>query len=234
MLSPAPPAGAGVFFIRNNLFASMEIASPLKPRTRLATTSIYKCTVESRISDFIHHSHNPKGNMETITKPAPSLHLSNIKDTLEESVTELNQVLELHPEDTTARQTLYETMQKILRKDAFLAYEGETDVIYKVSTLEEFQFIHPKDRATFEFFPPQNNPPARPAIHWLGWAVVGLIPAGLGTLILSPLAVIAAIQLLRQPVALIDRRRAWIVMIGAFILWLIALVLFFILFLHLV
>ena len=171
--------------------------------------------------------------MEIITKPSSSLHPANTSETLEESVTALNRVLELNPEDTTARQTLYETMQKILRKDAFLAYVGETDVIYKVRTFEEFQFIHPKNRATAELFPPQNSPPAQTAIHWLGWAVVGLIPAGLGTLIISPLAMIAAIQLLRRPIQAIDRRRAWIVMIGAFILWLIALIFFFILFLHL-
>lgn len=175
-----------------------------------------------------------KGNMEIITKPSSSLRLADPSETLEESVTALNQVLELNPENIEARQTLYETMQQILRKDAFLAYEGETDVIYKVRTFEEFQFIHPKDRAMAELFPPQNSPPARTAIHWLGWSVVGLIPAGLGTLITAPLAVIAAIKLLSQPVELIDHRRAWIVIGGAILLWLIALGFILILTLHLV
>ena len=172
--------------------------------------------------------------MEITTEPSMSLNLTDSSETLEESVTALNQVLELNPENTEARQTLYEIMQQILRKDAFLAYEGETDVIYKVRTFEEFQFIHPKDRAMAELFPPQNSPPARTAIHWLGWAVVGLIPAGLGTLIIAPLAMIAAIKLLGQQVELIDRRRAWVVIGGAIVLWLIALVFFFILTLHLV
>jgi hypothetical protein len=125
-------------------------------------------------------------------------------------------------------------MQQLLRKDAFLAYQGETDIIYKIRTLAEFQFIHPKDRAMAKQFPPQNAPPARSAINWLGWSVVGLIPAGLGTLIMAPLAMIAATQLLRQPAESIDRRRAWIVIGGAIVLWLIALVFIFILTLHLV
>ena len=172
--------------------------------------------------------------MEIIIESSSALSLINPGETLEESVTALNQVLELNPENTIARQELYETMQQLLRKDAFLAYQGETDVIYKICTLSEFQFIHPKDRAMAELFPPQNSPPARPAIRWLGWSVVGLIPAGLGTLILAPLAMIAAIKLLRQPVELIDRRRAWIVIGGAIVLWLTALVFFFILTLHLV
>jgi hypothetical protein len=172
--------------------------------------------------------------MQIITKPSISPNLADPNETLEESVTALNQMLVLNPNNIAARRTLYETMQQLLRKDAFLAYQGETDVIYKIRTIAEFQFIHPKDRATAELFPPQNSPPARAAIHWLGWAVVGLIPAGVGTLILAPIALIAAIKLLRQPVELIDRRRAWVVISGAIVLWLIALVFFFILTLHLV
>ena len=171
--------------------------------------------------------------MEITTKTS-TLSFINPSGTLEESVTTLNQVLELNPEDTNARQTLYETMQQLLRKDAFLAYQGETDVIYKIRTLAEFEFMHPKDRAMAELFPPQDPPPARTAIHWLGWSLVGLIPAGLGTLVFAPLAVIAAIKLLGQQAILIDRRRAWIVIGGATVLWLIALVFFFIFILHLV
>lgn len=172
--------------------------------------------------------------MEVTTKPFSSLNLANASETLEESVTALNQVLEVTPEDAVARQALYETMQQLLRKDAFLAYQGETDFIYKIRTIAEFQFIHPKDRAMAELFPPKNSPPARTAIHWLGWSVVGLIPAGLGTLIIAPLAVTAAVKLLRQPVDLIDRRRAWIVIYGAIVLWLISLAFFLIFILHLV
>jgi len=172
--------------------------------------------------------------MEITSKILISSSLADPVEKLEESVTALNQELELDPENAVARQTLYETMQQLLRKDAFLAYQGETDVIYKIRTLSEFQFIHPKDRAMVELFPPQTSPPARTAIHWLGWSVIGLIPAGLGTLIIAPLAIIAAIKLLRQPIELIDRRRAWIVIGGAIALWLIALVFFFILTLHLV
>jgi hypothetical protein len=172
--------------------------------------------------------------MEITTKPFSSLNLANTSETLEDSVTALNQVLALTPENAVARQALYETMQQLLRKDAFLAYQGETDVIYKIRTLSDFQFIHPKDRALAELFPPQNSPPAWTAINWLGWSAVGLIPAGLGTLAFAPLAVIAAIKLLRPQVELIDRRRAWVVIGGAIVLWLIALIFIFILTLHLV
>jgi hypothetical protein len=171
--------------------------------------------------------------MDIPTTSPSLLNLAKTSETLEESVTELNQVLGLHPENTDARQALYETMQQLLRKDAFLAYQGETNVFYKIRTLAEFQFIHPKDRAIVELFPPRESPPARTAISWLGWSVVGLIPAGLGTLVIAPLAILAGIKLLRQQTALIDHRRAWIVLGGAIVLWLIALVFLFILIVHL-
>jgi len=172
--------------------------------------------------------------MEISIKPSPPSNSVNVAGSLEDSVTSINQALTVDPENTVARQALYEIMQQILRKDAFLAYQGETDVIYKIRTLGEFQFIHPKDRAMAELFPPQNSPPTRAAINWLGWSVVGLIPAGLGTLVFAPLAVIAAVKLLRQQTVLMDRRKAWVVISNASVLWLIALVFFFIFILHVV
>jgi hypothetical protein len=59
--------------------------------------------------------------------------------------------------------------------------------------------------------PPHAHPQARKAVNWLGWWLVGLIPAGQGTLVTAPLAVRAAVQLLRQPTVFIDHRRAWII-----------------------
>jgi hypothetical protein len=171
--------------------------------------------------------------MEIKTKPSLSPKLSNNSRTLEESVSTLTQALESDPQNVAARRKLYEAMQQLLREDAFLAYQGETDVLYKIRTLAEHKFVHPKDRARVEAFPPQNAPPARAAINWLGWSLVGLIPSGLGTLVIAPLAIIAAIKLLGQQIELIDRRRAWIVIGVAIVLWLIALVFFFILILHL-
>lgn len=160
--------------------------------------------------------------------------LADTAESSQEKITALNQVLGLNPDNMVARQALYETMQQLLRKDAFLAYQGETNVFYQIRTLAEFHFTHPKDRAVAESFPPSELPPTRTALRWLGWAVIGLVPAGLGTLVCAPLAMLAAINLLRQHLALIEHRRAWVVLWGAIVLWLIALVFIFILILHLV
>ena len=62
--------------------------------------------------------------------PVASPDLPNTDDILEETVTTLNKELELNPQNAVARQALYETMQQMLRKDAFLAYQNETNDYY--------------------------------------------------------------------------------------------------------
>jgi hypothetical protein len=166
--------------------------------------------------------------------PAASPDLSDTDNILEESVTALTQELEQNPENAAARLAIYETMQQMLRKDAFLAYQNETSEHYIVSTIADIQFVHPKDRAMPELFPRLEQPPSQQAINWLGWSLIGLIPAGLGTLVCGPLAIFAAIKLLLQKNSLSDRRRAWVVLGTVTVLWLIALVLLIILILHLV
>lgn len=172
--------------------------------------------------------------MEILTTPTLSRKLANTSGSLEESVTKLNQALELNPENAVARQELYQTMQQMLRKDAFLAYQNETNDHYTIRTFAEFQFVHPKDRAMPELFPRLEQAPAQKAINWLGWSLAGLIPAGLGTMVFAPLAIFAAIKLLLQKNSLSERRRAWVVLGSAIVLWLIALLFLLILILHLV
>ena len=172
--------------------------------------------------------------MEFQTKSSISTSPPLINLSLEESVTELNQELGINPENTTARQALYETMQQILHKDAFLAYQGETNIFYKIRTQAEFEFIHPKDRTTPEIFPHKENYPSKAATKLLGWSLIGLIPAGVGTMVFAPLAMISAIKLMRQKGPDMDHRRAWVILLCSSALWLIGLFLFSILVLHLV
>jgi hypothetical protein len=171
--------------------------------------------------------------MEIATTPTLSRIRASTSGSLEESVTRLNQVLALDPGNAAARQELYEIMQQMLRKDAFLAYQTETNDHYTVRTIADFQFIHPKDRAAPELFPRLAPAPAQKATNWFGWALVGLIPAGLGTLIFAPLAMLAAIKILLQKNSVNDQRRAWIVLGSVFVLWLVGLLLLTIIIIHL-
>jgi hypothetical protein len=155
-------------------------------------------------------------------------------ESIEESIAALSHVLTLNPTHPVARRGLYEAMNRLLRRDAFLAYLGETGQFYHVRTPANLAFAHPKDRAQPEPFPPAQPWPAQPAFRWLGWALVGLIPAGLGAVICAPLAMLAAIRLLRRQPNRADRFRAWLVFGLAVALWLLGLILLPLVILHLV
>jgi len=151
----------------------------------------------------------------------------------EETVAALSQALMLNPSSSVARRGLYEALHGLLRQDAFVVYLAETEDIYHIGAHANLTLAHPKDRAIPEPFPPSMLPPTRDAFRWLGWAIIGLIPAGLGTLVCAPVAILAAIRLLRSPTSRVDRRRAWLVVWGAAAMWLLAALLVQILILHL-
>lgn len=152
---------------------------------------------------------------------------------LEERLFALSQVLKINQANGTARQALYETMQRLLRQDAFLCYEGETDSFYYIRTPKNLKFAHPKDRAVPEPFPPSKPSPTSVVFRWLAWSLVGLAPAGLGTLVCAPVTVLTAFRLLGQNPARSDRQRAKIALGIAAALWLLALFLVALLILHL-
>jgi hypothetical protein len=154
-------------------------------------------------------------------------------DSLEETLAALSQVLALNPANGAARQALYEAMQHLLREDAFLAYIAETDDLYYVRTPTKLRFAHPKGRAVPEPFPPSRPPPTRAVLRWLAWSLVGLVPAGLGAVVCAPVAMLAALRLLRQKPAKADRQRAWVALGIAAALWVLALLLAALFVLHL-
>lgn len=161
------------------------------------------------------------------------LWLAGAAETLDERISALNHVLELNPDNPNARQALYETMQKLLQRDPFLGYEGETETLYQIRTASEFQFVHPKDRMAAKLFPPSRLEPKQIAYRWLAACVIGLIPAGLGTLISVPFAIHAAMKLLRESDDPVYHRQAQMVVWSAVVLLLVALLLVFLLLLHL-
>ncbi len=153
-------------------------------------------------------------------------------DSLDESIAALSQALDRHPASPVARQALYEAMQRLLRRDAFLAYLGETSVFYYVSTAKKLRFEHPKDRPEPEPFPPPRTLP-RTAFGWLGLALAGLPLAGLGALVCAPIAALDAFCVLLGRNGRPDRRRAWVILLCAAAVWLLALAFVGLLFLHL-
>jgi len=77
-----------------------------------------------------------------------------------------------------------------------LRYEGEDDQSFLVSGLNGAHLSAPKNRSVPKRFLDQPSQPLTPAFRLLALAFLGLAPAGLGTLVLAPLAALWALAML--------------------------------------
>ena len=104
-------------------------------------------------------------------------------------------------------------MSMRLKKVSYLRYEGEDDQVYVLSDGSAAPLIVPKNRAVPETFARQRSQPLAPAFRLLIVAFLGLAPAGLGTLVLAPLAALWAIALLlTRRLSRADRIRVLVVL----------------------
>ena len=93
---------------------------------------------------------------------------------------------------------LPQNIDDLLKPDRtlILRYEGEDDQSFFVSDAGGAQLTVPKKRAVPKPFFDQPPQPLTPAFRLLAAAFVGLAPAGLGALVLAPLAVLWALAML--------------------------------------
>jgi hypothetical protein len=152
---------------------------------------------------------------------------------MQEKIGSLSHALELDPASIRARQTLHACMTELLKRDSRLEYQGETRSVYRLRTPQQYEFSHPKDRAPSEL-PAAGGQGVRRIYGWLKWALIGLIPAGLGTLLFAPMTMLGAVLLLQRPLAEGDRRRMWLAILLGAVLWLLALIPMIILALHII
>jgi hypothetical protein len=152
---------------------------------------------------------------------------------VQEKIASLNRALELNPANGFARRALHACMQQLLGRDARLAYRGETSTFYQLRTPAQFEFTHPKDREALDPYPPVQMTSANAVYRWLKWSMIGLIPAGLGTVLFAPVVIVGAVTLLRHPLERSDTRRMWAAILCGAVLWIVALALVFLLALHL-
>lgn len=89
-----------------------------------------------------------------------------------------------------------------------LRYEGEDDQSYIVSRTDGTRLTIPKNRSVPQPFVDKPPQPLTPAFRLLVAAFLGLAPAGLGTIVLAPLAVLWALAvLITRPLNQADRKR---------------------------
>ena len=93
-----------------------------------------------------------------------------------------------------------------------LRFEGEDDQSYWVSASDGAGLTISKNRRVPQPFHDKPLEPLTPAFRLLAWAFVGLAPAGLGTLVLAPLAALWALRILiTRSLSLRDQKRVMIV-----------------------
>ena len=110
----------------------------------------------------------------------------------------LERAVAMVPDDPRVQSTVQLGLFDKLSSDAFLAYLAETDKRYIIAFRNARTFTVPKARNQPEQYPPARRTEAERAMRMMWWLLLGLIPAGLGTILLSPIAIRHGIRALRQ------------------------------------
>lgn len=176
--------------------------------------------------------------LQEITRDAPHnvdawLWRARVAETTEEKIVSLSRILQLSPQHAQAGRLLHEALRQHLEEDAFLAYERESHRLYYIRTAGDLAVTVPKQRAVPAPYPPPEPSPLQPATRWLGWALLGLLPAGLGAVVCAPLAIRAALRTRRHALPAKERLRSQIVLGAASLLFVLGLALALLFLLHL-
>ena len=97
-------------------------------------------------------------------------------------------------------------------KNLILKYEGEDDRLFLVSGRDRSLLSVPKNRNVPRSTIDPSTQPFNPVFRLLLFAFIGLAPAGLGTLVLAPLAALWALAIvIKHPLSRSDTIRVAIV-----------------------
>ncbi len=135
----------------------------------------------------------------------------------------LERAVALVPDDPRVQSTVQLGLFDKLGSDAFLAYLAEADRRYVVAFRDARTFSVPKARNDPEQYPPAHRTEAERAMRMMWLLLLGLIPAGIGTLILSPVAIRHGIRALQQNSNDPQQHRlAWAAIVTSFVLGVLA------------
>lgn len=118
---------------------------------------------------------------------------------------------EVMPDDPAVQRLLQNCIFEILEEDAFLGFVSESKSNYVISFRNSRPIVVPKSRNPPEPFPPSKIPEGERALRMVWWLMLGLVPAGLGALILGPFVMQRALKTVDRPNAgSSERRMAWL------------------------
>ncbi len=145
------------------------------------------------------------------------LHLARTSPRADEAMEYVQRAVSLHPEDPRVLTTVQLSVFNRLRSDAFVAFLGETTQQYVVQFRRSRPFAVPKARAVPEAYPPVvRRTEAERALQMIWWMMLGLIPAGLGAVLLSPVALWHGLRALQREAGEPQQRRmAWAAILTA-------------------
>ena len=156
---------------------------------------------------------------------------ATLAPSLDERIASVNRLNELAPGYQDKYNLAFYALKELLDKDPFLRYLEETDELYRVINAKRVVLSVPKKRAPVNAPPPDQAPPSRlnGAYRLLTLAILGLLLAGIGTVIFAPLAVLATLRAQGSIRSHSERVSSIVILIAAFGLFVIG-VLFSILF----
>jgi hypothetical protein len=153
---------------------------------------------------------------------------------LEERVICVNHLNELGTDHQDRHNIAFFTIKEWLDRDPFLAYLEETEELYRATNADHMVLSIQKRRAPVESSLPQASIRLKAAYRWLVIAIIGLMFAGIGTLIFAPLAALAAMLAGPSLQSRSDRLNSTIVLFLAIILFLIGSIFSLLFVLHLI
>lgn len=159
---------------------------------------------------------------------------ATLAPSVEERIACVNRLNELAPGYQDKYNLAFYALKELLDKDPFLRYLEETNELYRVINTEHMVLSIPKKRAPANSPSPDQLPPSplRGAYRWLTLAVLGLLSAGIGTIIFAPLAALAAVRAQNILQSHAERVSSTVVMIVAFGLFVIGVLLTILFMLH--
>ncbi len=144
---------------------------------------------------------------------------ATLAPSLEERLFCVNCLTELCPDCRDRHHVAFFAVQELLDKDPFLAYLEETSALYRVINKSNQVVVIPKKRSAVTPFPSEQAGPLKGAYRLLAMAIVGLLLAGVGTLIFAPLAALAALGAGRSLKSHSERVSSMVVLIVASLLF---------------
>lgn len=151
---------------------------------------------------------------------------ATLAPSLNERIICVNQLNELAPGFQDRYNVAFFALKDLLEENPFLAYLEETDELYRVLNADRVVLSIPKKRAPVNVAAPdQTQPgPLRAAYRWLTMSFLGLLLAGIGTIVFAPLAGLAALRAHQSVRSRPERARSMVVLIVSSLLFLVGFV----------